>query len=232
MELDAGTTAIVQLAWARLLGLPDSAFGDAAGRLIRVDDSARELTFVRIFGVGALRGPAWAVEAAADFSDEELSAHATLLRLTRGRGGHGRGAAILYHAEDFLDIAESTSTVVSLERRHSRQLEASCPPDDIGDVGLSTMESQFVLLAEDSGTPLAGAGFEVCAGILAQLVALTAPQFRRRGLGGYIAAVALQEAFNEGLIPQWRADVDNVPSRRTAETLGFLETGTQTSVLL
>lgn len=232
MEIDAGTIAIIQLAWARLLGLKDTAFTGATGRLLKVDEDAAELTFLRIFGTGVLRGPSWALDAAAGLDDEDLARHATLLRLTRENGGHGRGSSVLYYAEDFLEVAESASTVVSFERRHSLLLEAACPPDDIGAAGLSGLESQFVLLSQDSGLPLAGAGFDVRAGILAQLGALTDPRFRRQGLGAYITAVAVQEAFSEGLIPQWCAEVDNVAARRTAETLGFFEAGSQTSVLL
>jgi GNAT acetyltransferase len=235
MTLDPGTTAIVQLAWSRRLGLPDGALAAAAGagaRLLRTDEEAAKLSFVRLFGTSVLAGPSWALEAAGDLTDEELAEHRTLLNLCRGHGGRGLGAAALYFTDDFLDVVPSTSTVVSFDSKHSLQLEELCPPDDVAEVGLSVLGRQFVLLKEEDQLPLAGAGFEIWEGILAHMGVLTVPAMRRKGLASYIAAIALEEALSEGLVPQWRADVGNLAARRTAETLGFIECGSQTSVLL
>jgi hypothetical protein len=101
MTLAPGSAEIIQLAWARRLGLDDGAFAAAAGnRLTRVDDAARSLQFVRLYGSSALVGPEWALDAAAGYSDEELAQHVTLLTVTRDHGGHGLGAAALFFADD------------------------------------------------------------------------------------------------------------------------------------
>jgi len=61
---------------------------------------------------------------------------------------------------------------------------------------------------------------------------LTPPAFRRRGFGLIAAALAVNEALDHGLVPQWRSRVENSASRSTAARLGFVEVGSQTTVLL
>jgi predicted GNAT family acetyltransferase len=61
---------------------------------------------------------------------------------------------------------------------------------------------------------------------------LTPPGFRRRGFGLLAAALATNDALDAGLVPQWRSRIENNASRRTAARLGFLEVGSQTTVLL
>mgnify|MGYP006199182849 FL=1 len=51
------------------------------------------------------------------------------------------------------------------------------------------------------------------------------------GLGAYAAAIAMEEAFTEGLVPQWRAALGNTASQHLADTLGFELAGSQTTVL-
>lgn len=230
MSFDAASIPIVHLAWARLLGCPDDALVPGAGRLEIPDEDAETLTFVRVFGASALRGPRWALDAARDLADDELARHATLLRLTRGHGGHGLGAAVLYFADDLELTQPEHEVTVSLDREDSAALEALCPPDDVNEVRLSGQEHQFVLLEDDR--PAAGAGYEERAGILAQLGTLVAPGLRRTGRGTLIASIAGHEALSAGLVPQWRAEVNNTASRATARRLGFAEGGSQTSVLL
>ena len=101
MTLEPGSVDIIQLAWARRLGLDDGAFASAAGaRITRADDTARAVEFVRLFGNSALVGPQWVLDAAVGLSDEELAQHVTLLTITRDHGGHGLGAAALFFADD------------------------------------------------------------------------------------------------------------------------------------
>ncbi|MFD1212805.1 GNAT family N-acetyltransferase [Arthrobacter sp. GCM10027362] len=230
MQLDPGTEDIVLLAWARLLGFGDEAFAAAGGRLVRIDDDAAVLTFVRLFGHSALVGPEWAVEGAAAYADAELAEYHTLLQLSRARGGHGLGKAYLSFADDLPTAQPSEDIVISTAPEEAARLEALCPPDDNNEVGLSNMDKTFVLL---HGTePVAGAGYEEWEAILGHLSVLTAPAYRRRGIGTLLAAIAGHEALGAGLIPQWRAHEDNTASRATARSLGFVEAGTQTSVYL
>ena len=51
-------------------------------------------------------------------------------------------------------------------------------------------------------------------------------------LGLLSAALATNEALDFGLVPQWRSRIENTASRRTAARLGFVEVGSQTTVLL
>lgn len=242
LELDAGTVAIIQLAWSRLLGLDDEALGAGGSeRLHSVDDDARMLTFVTLFGREVLRGPAWAVDAARDLSGPELRDHSTLLRLSRPHGGRGLGQAQLYFCDD-LPALDGPPAVISSEPASVSALERRCPPDDVLEAGLSESDHPFVLVeaAADSpdgpgGTPpvpLAGAGYDIWAGILAHISVITPPDERRKGYAQRITAVAVEEAMAAGLVPQWRARAENTASQRTARRAGFAYAGTQTSVLL
>jgi GNAT superfamily N-acetyltransferase len=247
LELDDGTKAIVQLAWSRLLGLEDDALADGSGpdRLYSVDtDDARTVTFVTLFGREVLRGPEWAVDAARRLSGRELRSHSTLLALSRAHGGRGLGEAQLYFCDD-LPLLDGPPAVVSGEARAVRELERRCPPDDVLEAGIGRSEHPFVLVdgagggldGSDGGdhdppVALAGAGYDIWAGILAHIAVLTPPDERRKGYAQRISAVAVEEAMAAGLVPQWRARTDNTASQRTARRAGFAYAGTQTSVML
>ncbi|WP_434993400.1 GNAT family N-acetyltransferase [Arthrobacter sp. Ld5] len=234
MELDPGTVSIIQLAWSRLLGLDDDALASGSERLYAVDDDAPVLTFVTLFGREVLRGPAWAVDAGRSMSSLELRSHSTLLTLSREHGGRALGEAQLYFCDD-LPRFDGPPAVVSGEASLVRELERRCPPDDVAEAGLSTVEHPFVLVDgddSDAATPLAGAGYDIWQGILAHVAVITPPGERRKGYAGRVAAVAVEEAMAAGLVPQWRARTDNTASQRTARRAGFAYAGTQTSVLL
>jgi GNAT superfamily N-acetyltransferase len=236
MELDPGTVAIIQLAWSRLLKFEDTALaGDPAERLFRVDDVSGMLMFVTLFGKEAFVGPGWAVDAARTLPGTELRQQGTLLSLSRGHGGRGLGEAQLYFSDTLPELGALEAATVSSEGGFVQALERMCPPDDVAEAGLGGLEHRFVLL-DDEGpgepVPLAGAGYAPWAGILAHLSVLTAPPHRGRGLGGRIAAVAVEEAMAAGFVPQWRARTDNTASQRAARRAGFAFGGTQTSVAL
>jgi GNAT superfamily N-acetyltransferase len=236
MTLAPGSAEIIQLAWARRLGLDDGAFAAARGRrLTRADNSARSLQFVRLFGSSALVGPEWALDAAAGYSDEELAQHVTLLTITRGHGGHGLGAAALFFADDLPLQQPAEELTVSHGNPEAIQLEALCPPDDVNEVGLADLEHRFTIMhVEDDGgrTPVACGAYTEWEGLLAQLGVLVAPEWRRRGVGTLAASIAAHEALASGLTLQWRSDVSNKGSLALARSLGFTAGGIQTSVLL
>ncbi|THJ66579.1 GNAT family N-acetyltransferase [Arthrobacter echini] len=238
MELEAGTISIIRFAWARLLGLGDGALDDGGtDRLYRTDDDAGLLTFVTLFGREILSGPGWAVDAARALPGTELRDHSTLLTLSREHGGRGLGEAQLYFC-DVLPEFEGPPAVVTSDAALVRALEQRCPPDDVAEAGLGTVEHAVVLVAGDtdeddaSPLPLAGAGYDVWEGILAHTAVLTPPEERRKGYAQAVTAVAIEEAMAAGLVPQWRARTDNTASQRTARRAGFAYAGTQTSVAL
>ncbi|PYI67297.1 N-acetyltransferase [Arthrobacter livingstonensis] len=235
MTFDVSSAAIVRLAWERGLGLPADSLvnSSSAGRITHVEDSG-SLTFLRLWDQAVLTGPAELLHAAQAYSDDELSDHANMLRLTRDFGGRGHGTQTLYYADD-LPLHQPPGTVmVSHGHPDAEALAALCPPDDVNDVGLAGLPHKFTVMEspEPDAGPLACAAYAEFAGLLAQLGTLVAPKFRRRGLGGLATEIAAHEALAAGLIVQWRADVNNAPAHALAMSTGFSVAGLQTSVAL
>ena len=237
MTLDPGSAAIIQLAWARRLGLDDGAFSYALAsgeRIVRADESARTVEFVRLFGSSVLVGPQWVIDAAADLQDEEMAQHVTLLTLTRQHGGHGMGAAALFFADDLPLRQPPEEMTVSHGNAEAIELEGRCPPDDVNEVGLSDLENRYTIVHELEGrrVPLACGAYSEWEGLLAHLGVLVDPGWRRRGLGSLAASIAAHEALAAGLTLQWRTDVSNTGSLALARKLGLSAGGIQTSVHL
>lgn len=237
MTLDPGSAAIVQLAWARRLGLDDDAFGTALAsgeRIVRADESARTVEFVRLFGSSVLVGPQAIIDAAADIPDADMAQHVTLLTLTREYGGHGLGAAALFFADDLPLQQPAEEMTVSHGNAEAIELEGRCPPDDVNEVGLSDLENRFTIVHEVDGRrmPLACGAYTEWEGLLAHLGVLVDPEWRRRGLGTLAASIAAHEALAAGLTLQWRTDVSNTGSLALARRLGLSAGGIQTSVNL
>lgn len=230
--IDPGTEAIILLGWARLLGLDDDAFDRARGRRIHhTPDDADVVMFVRLFDSSVLVGPPWAHEAARRLDDEQLASARTLLHLSAHvPSARILGEATLAYLDDPITHPDADSARVADDVDLALALERSCPADDTAEATISDTSERFVLMVDDE--PVAGAGYDEWSGLLAHLAVLAAPHHRRRGFGGLIAALAANDAFAAGLVPQWRARVDNRPSRRLAETLGFVEVGTQTTVTI
>ncbi|MCU1574104.1 MAG: family N-acetyltransferase [Micrococcaceae bacterium] len=230
MTLEQHTRAIVRLAWERRFGFPDGSLDDDDALQQLCDDGATSLTFLRLWGGAALVGPGWALEEAQGCTPEELADHATLLRVTRSRGGHGLGTASLFYADDLPLVQPPEEVTLSREPGAASLLEERCPPDDIHEVHLSGMDHTFTLL--DGETPVACGAYAEWQGIVAQLGVLVSPELRARGLGTLAASVAAQEALASGLVLQARADVSNFAANALARRLGLSWAGTQTSVLL
>lgn len=237
MTLDPGSAAIIQLAWARRLGLDDDAFGAAltsGNRIVRADESCRTVEFVRLFGSSALVGPQSVIDAAEDIPDEEMAHHVTLLKLTRDRGGHGMGSAALFFADDLPLQQPSEELTVSHGNPEAIELEGRCPPDDVNEVGLSDLENRFTIVHQLDGrrVPLACGAYGEWEGLLANMGVLVDPEWRRQGLGSLAGSIAAHEALAAGLTLQWRADVSNTGCLALARKLGLSAGGIQTSVHL
>ncbi|HET7138642.1 MAG TPA: GNAT family N-acetyltransferase [Arthrobacter sp.] len=237
MTLDPGSAAIIQLAWARHLGLDDGAFAaslSSGERVVRADDSAGLVEFVRLFGSSALVGPQWVIDAAAGIPDEEMAQHVTLLTLTRSHGGHGLGSAALFFADDLPLRQPAEELTVSHGNPEAIELEGLCPPDDVNEVHLSELENRYTILHEVDGRkiPVACGAYGEWEGLLAQMGVLVDPEWRRRGLGSVAASIAAHEALAAGLTLQWRAEVSNTGAVALARQLGLSAGGIQTSVYL
>ncbi|MCC9195762.1 GNAT family N-acetyltransferase [Arthrobacter sp. zg-Y820] len=237
MNLDPGTIAIIQLAWSRRLGLADDALAETGrgSRIYSVQEQSRRVSFVRLFGREVFCGPEWAADRARGKSTEELSRHTALASLSMEYGGRTVGSERLCFADSFPGPVEPADEVaVAEDQALAVQLERRCPPDDVAAAGLSGKETLFIVVDDsaEEPVPLAGAGYSIRDGILADISTLTAPDARRRGLGRYATSVAVEEAMAEGLIPQYRAPLDNIGAARTAAGAGFVAAGIRSEVQL
>ena len=236
MSLEDNTRAIIALAWGRRLGLADQLCDrvldptSASGRIDSVTEHTGGATVVSLFGQLVVRGPAWFIERSRQLSDAELINESTLIELSRDHQGRAIGQALLSFADHPRPVSGTEPLELSAHPELSHQLELACPPDDVAEVGLSTMEEQLVAELDDQ--PVAGAGFDIWEGLLAHLGVLVAPDHRGRGWGTRVAAAALEEACAQGLVGQWRASVLNPGSQRLADRLGFELAGSQTSIEL
>lgn len=237
MNLDPGTIAIIQLAWSRRLGLADDALAGASDgtRIYSVQDQSPSVSFTRLFGREVFCGPQWAIRRARGKSAEELSRHTALAGLSQEYGGRTVSSEHLCFADSFPPPVEPEDELaVSEDRDLAVQLERLCPPDDVAEAGLAHQEQLFIVVDDstDAVVPLAGAGYSIRDGILADIVSLTAPAYRRRGLGRHITSVAVEESMAAGLIPQYRVPLDNVGAARTAAGAGFVAVGIRSEVRL
>ncbi|MCC3267418.1 GNAT family N-acetyltransferase [Arthrobacter gengyunqii] len=237
MNLDPGTIAIIQLAWSRRLGLADDALAGAGDskRIYSVQDDSRSVSFLRLFGREVFCGPEWAVRRAHGKSAAELSRHSALASLSVEYGGRTVGSEHLCFADVFPEPVEPEDELaVSEDPAVAVQLERLCPPDDVAEAGLAGKESLFIVVDDTAETPvpLAGAGYSIRDGILADISTLTAPANRRHGLGRYATSIAVEESMAAGLIPQFRTPLDNVGAARTAAGAGFLAVGIRSEVQL
>ena len=231
--MDPNTRSIVELAWARDLGLADDALLlPYPERVVGVRDDA--IMFVTLWNHSVLLAPERVLAAAAALDPTLLSDGSTLLGLARAAGRPGArllGRATLAFTDRYVTGDDLRSVVAATDREALADLDHRCPPDDVAEVGLASMGWRFVALAEDE-TAVAGAGFDEKQHILAQLGVLAAPDQRGRGWGRRAAALAVNEALDRGLVPQWRARVGNAASQALARRLGFEVVGDQTTVLL
>lgn len=230
--MEANTTAIVRLGWCRLLGLPDDSL-DPARNPVRVVRAASEqqAMVVRLWRSFAVVGPDWFQDRVADLDPADLLDQSSLLSCCEGHRSRVVGAAVLAYTDRYAVLPGLREVPVADDPATAVQLEKTCPPDDVSEVGLAELGRLFVTL-DHREQPTAGAGYDEWQGILGHLGVLTPPEHRRSGRGTVAAALALNDALDVGLVPQWRARVDNVASRRLARRLGFTEIGAQTTVAL
>lgn len=237
MNLDPGTIAIIQLAWSRRLGLADDALAAAGDgtRIYSVQDESRSVSFLRLFGREVFCGPEWAARRAQGKSAAELSRHTSLASLSVEHGGRTTGSERLCFADAFPEPVEPAEELaVSEDPGTAVLLERLCPPDDVAEAGLAAKEFLFIVVDDsaDVPVPLAGAGYSIRDGILADISTLTAPSHRRKGLGRYVTSIAVEESMAAGLIPQYRTPLDNIGAARTGAGAGFLAVGIRSEVQL
>lgn len=223
-QVEGNTEAIIRLCFARQLGLEDDAL-ELPGRVPVVQ--AGTISVVRLWGTTVVAAPEALHGELADLPDDALVDASALLRLCPT--GRVLGSARL-SALDALDRHPQLERLeVEPGPDAARALERGCPPDDVTDVALSAMEATFVHLGEDE-EPRGGSGYTTWAGLTANLGVLTAPAYRRRGLGRVLAGIAANDALDAGLVPVWRAPVGHRATERLAAALGFEPIGVTTTL--
>ena len=230
--MEANTAAIIRLGWSRLFGLPDDSLDPARNPVAVVRAaSERDVMVLRLWDTYLVLGPDWLQERVADEDAAGLLDQSRLLRCCEGHRARVVGQAVLAYTDRYATLDGLRDVPVADDPAVAVALEKSCPPDDVSEVGLAELGRIFVTL-DDRDAPTAGAGYDEWQGILGHLGVLTAPEHRRTGRGTVAAALALNDALDVGLVPQWRSRVENVGSRRLARRLGFAEIGAQTTVAL
>jgi len=229
--LEAGTEAIVRLAWSRLLGLPDDALRGADLRVDAVPAEPSTLMTVRLGPTTAVVGPDWFVQAARDLDPDDLASVPTLLRLAEPHGGADPlGVGVLAFTDEHVDVPGLDEVEFGNEAGLVARLRESCRPEDVEESALLELDPAFVLVEDDLA--VAAAGYTEWVGLLAHVGVVTAAAHRRSGRGLLAAAAATNDALGCGLVAQWRARDDNTASLRLARRLGYTELGTQTTVVL
>lgn len=110
-----------------------------------------------------------------------------------------------------------------------RRLLARVSADDAREPGLADVRSAVFAIAND-GDLVAGSGYALWPGGLAHLCVLTDPAWRRLGYARRVAAAAISNATEAGLMSQWRASTG--ASQLLAQSLGLSRVGAQVSVHL
>jgi ribosomal protein S18 acetylase RimI-like enzyme len=238
--VDPGVAERIREAWRAELRAP-AAFrrpGRHLHRRVGEDDPGRGpwVSVVTLGGATCVSlpatAPAWLEELGRRHLDADLTDAATVARLVGPVTGF-RGPASLA----FLDPAGATA-------RHDprvawaaagggplRRLAAACGPEDAEESGILAADSP-VAVWRDGARVAAACGYQVWHGRLAHLSVLVDPADRGRGLGTAVAAAAVRRALDAGLVPQWRARLTLVASRRIAASLGFVELGRQATFRL
>ena len=228
--MEANTEAIVRLAWARVLRLPDDALSEPVDGLI-TRPSDELIMFVRLWQHEVLVGPSNFLDRVRGTDSDEFVDGSRLLAMSSRWRGRLLGQTTLAFRDEYLAFEALATVSVTDDPAAVQDLEKACPPDDVAEVGLGGMSRALVTL-DELDRPAAGAGYAEWEKIIAHLGVLTPPEFRRRGCGSVAAALATNEALDNGLVPQWRSRIENNASRSTAARLGFDEIGSQTTVLL
>ncbi len=237
--VEANTEAIIRLAWARALGLPDDALAAPASRAVAAaPEGADELRILKLFDATAMVGPAWMMERVANSSTDPGIAH-SLSAL--GPGARKIVHEILGYRDDYAQEgyvqqgyaqqgpgqtanSDGKGPLVTHDQADLATLMARCPIDDVHDAAMRGLDVAFTML-DDDHRPIAAAAYRVEHGLLADVRALTDPDLRGRGHGAQIAELVIEDALDSGLIAQSRHHPASLTGARLTSALGFTAAG-------
>ncbi len=226
--VEANTEAILRLAWARSLALPDLALAVAGSQAVAAPaDSTGTLRILSLFDSTAVVGPEWMAQridggAAAEFD------------LARALSALGPGARVVAHdalayrdeyAPPGADLDDADQKpLISQDPADLAALIARCPIDDVNAAGLRGLDASFTML-DDDHRPLAAAAYRIEHGLIADVRPLTDPALRRQGLAAILTELIVEDALDSGLIPQLRHHHASIAGARLASALGFTPSG-------
>jgi GNAT superfamily N-acetyltransferase len=164
--------------------------------------------------------------------DADLTDPATVARVIGPVEEFLGPATLAFLSPTSVDIRDNPR-VTSVPAGHEsvRHLAAACDPQDAQESGILAVDSSVaVWLIADR--VVAASGYQPWHGELGHLSVLVDPAFRGRGLGTAVAAQAVGQVLEAGLVPQWRARTTLLASRQIARSLGFAELGRQATYKL
>ncbi|HST62472.1 MAG TPA: GNAT family N-acetyltransferase [Longimicrobium sp.] len=229
--------------WAAFLGVPRSRLRPPHPLAI---PHAAELSgyrgiYVQAFGAAPLVSlPAELFvpcgQAAAEAAAQGLEEDADRWRAVFGeRVDRLVGPAVISYADAGtfrgVSIAAELRPLTEADRPALAALRGAMPAEE-WDHGGGEYDGTTVFGAFLDGVLAARAGYEVWAGRIAHLGAVTHPAHRGRGLGAAVFASATRAALEAGLVAQHRALQSNTNSLRIARRLGFVPCATSLAVRL
>lgn len=238
MNLEFGTRAIIALAWSRELGVPDSALQpDREPVALFVPSVGTDA--IRVLHLGdhrVVQAPDALLPLLRKAPEEVFLDDRALVALLLADGSapsvRSLGVDALTYVDSPFEIVESDSVVVSTSLSDLDRLRERSPHDDASSTLLSGCDSCFVLFPEDQDLPVAAASYWAPGGLIADTTVLTEPRMRGYGLGRYAAALVVDAALSEGLIPQARIKEGQDAASALATSLGFELVGSLLSIKL
>ncbi|MFF5791642.1 GNAT family N-acetyltransferase [Paeniglutamicibacter sp. NPDC012692] len=238
MNLEFGTRAIIALAWARDFGVDDSAL-QPDRTPVRLFVPAVGTDMVQVLHLGdhqVVRAPGELLPLLRTAPDEHFMDDRALVSLLHGSGlapsVRSLGVDALTYVDAPFEIVGSEHVSVSGTRTDLARLLERSPHDDASTTTLQGCDRCFVLFSEAHEEPVAAASYWAPGGLLADTTVLTYPAMRGYGLGKYAAALAVDDALSEGLIPQARIKDGQDAASALATSLGFELVGSLLSVRL
>jgi GNAT superfamily N-acetyltransferase len=138
--------------------------------------------------------------------DADLTDPATVARVIGPVEAFLGPATLAFLDPTAVDIgADPRVTSVPAGHESVQRLAAACDPQDAQESGILAVDSSVaVWLVAD--WVVAASGYQVWHGELGHLSVLVDPVFRGRDLGTAVAARAVGQVLEAGLVPQWRAE--------------------------
>ncbi len=137
---------IIRLAWARELGLGDSALRPAHTARVVGDD----IHVLDLAGSGAIVGPQWFIERTEDISVDALLQPARLLEIAGDHGGRITGPVDLAFLGDYTDAPPDEQLLISHDIDDALAVAALCPPDDSTTADLGNRTRWFTALTDST----------------------------------------------------------------------------------